>query len=39
MTQLAKLALLKNRKEVLANRGKDNAGVIKKINRQIRNMQ
>ena len=39
MSKEAKLNLLKFRKSVLEGRAKDNAGVIRKINRQIRNLE
>lgn len=34
-----KLALLKARRTVLVGRGKDNFGIIRKIDRQIRNLE
>lgn len=39
MTKEAKRALLENRKKVLESNGKDNQGVISKLNRQLRNME
>ena len=39
MTKEAKRALLENRKKVLEANGKDNQGVIRKLNRQLRNME
>lgn len=37
MTTEQKNALLKNRKNVLINRGRDNSNIIRKIDRQLRN--
>ena len=39
MTKEIKLAQLKDRRNVLAQRDKDNAGVIRKLDRQIRNLE
>ena len=39
MTKEVKLAQLKDRRNVLAQRDKDNAGVIRKLDRQIRNLE
>lgn len=39
MNKEAKLNLLKNRLNVLRGNGKENAGVIRKIERQIRKLE
>ena len=38
MTLAEKKALLQNRRNILAANGKENAGVIRKLDRQLRNM-
>ena len=39
MTKETKLLLLKERRNVSAQRDKDNAGVVRKLDRQIRNLE
>lgn len=39
MTQTDKIALLENRRMVLAGRGKDNSSILKKIDRILRNLK
>ncbi len=39
MDKATKLAQLKNRRVVVANRGKKSEGVLRKLDRQIRNME
>ncbi len=39
MTQTEKIALLENRRMILTGRGKDNASIILKIDRILRNLK
>lgn len=39
MTTVEKIALLENRKNVLVRRDKDNASIVRKIDRVLRNLK
>ena len=39
MTQTNKIALLENRRSVLVERGKDNASIIRKIDRNLKKLK